>query len=153
MSASANPDRRDAPGGGLLLALRLALRELRGGLKGFRIFLACLILGVAAIAGVGSVSEAMLAGIRADGRTLLGGDLDVRIYHRRASEAEQAWLAARGTLSRVVKGDAGILQGLEEGQNLAARHAESMAAAAGVERAREDRRRRAHAVGLRSRFK
>ena len=32
---------------------RLAMRELRGGLRGFRIFLACLVLGVAAIAAVG----------------------------------------------------------------------------------------------------
>ncbi len=36
-----------AEGGGLGLALRLARRELRGGLGGFRIFLACLMLGVA----------------------------------------------------------------------------------------------------------
>ncbi len=34
----------------LALAWRLAGRELRGGLKGFRIFLACLALGVATIA-------------------------------------------------------------------------------------------------------
>lgn len=37
----------------LSLAARLARRELRGGLAGFRIFFACLVLGVAAIAGVG----------------------------------------------------------------------------------------------------
>ena len=89
-----------AAGGGLPLALRLARRELRGGLKGFRIFLACLILGVAAIAGVGSVSEAMLDGLRTDGRTLLGGDLELRLYHRQASEEQQAWLSDRGNLSR-----------------------------------------------------
>ena len=35
---------------GLPLALRFALREMRGGLKGFRIFLACIAIGVAAIA-------------------------------------------------------------------------------------------------------
>ena len=35
------------------IAWRIAQRELRGGLKGFRIFLACLALGVAAIAAVG----------------------------------------------------------------------------------------------------
>ncbi len=39
-------------------AARFARRELRGGLKGFRIFLACLAIGVAAIAGVGSVRSA-----------------------------------------------------------------------------------------------
>ena len=38
----------------LQIAVRLARRELRAGLQGFRIFLACLALGVAAIAAVGS---------------------------------------------------------------------------------------------------
>ena len=33
------------------LAFKLALREMRTGLKGFRIFIACLALGVAAIGG------------------------------------------------------------------------------------------------------
>ena len=39
----------------LKLAWTFAKRELRGGLRGFRIFLACLALGVAAIAAVGTV--------------------------------------------------------------------------------------------------
>ena len=45
------------------LAWRLARRELRGGLRGFRVFLLCLLLGVGAIAAVGSLSEAMLGGL------------------------------------------------------------------------------------------
>ncbi|RDD63406.1 ABC transporter permease [Ferruginivarius sediminum] len=76
----------------LPLAFRLARRELRGGLKGFKIFLACLLLGVAAIAGVGSLSQAMLQGVKDDGRALLGGEIDVRLIHRQASEAQLAWL-------------------------------------------------------------
>ena len=83
------------------LALRLARRELRGGLKGFRIFLACLTLGVAAIAGVGSVSEAMLEGLRRDGRVLLGGDLELRLVHRPATEAQAEWLADRAAVSEL----------------------------------------------------
>ena len=47
----------------LPVAARLALRELRGGLAGFRIFLACLALGVAAIAAVGSVRAAIENGL------------------------------------------------------------------------------------------
>jgi putative ABC transport system permease protein len=76
----------------LPLAFRLARRELRGGLKGFKIFLACLLLGVAAIAGVGSLSQAMLQGVKDGGRALLGGEIDVRLIHRQASEAQLAWL-------------------------------------------------------------
>ena len=86
---------------GLPLALRLARRELRGGLRGFRIFLACLTLGVAAIAGVGSVSEAMLEGLKRDGRILLGGDMDLRLTHVEASAEQQTWLAERAEVSSV----------------------------------------------------
>ena len=67
------------------LALRLALRELRAGLTGFRIFLACLALGVAAIAGVGTLSEAFVGGLKDDSRNLLGGDIDLRLLHRKAT--------------------------------------------------------------------
>jgi predicted lysophospholipase L1 biosynthesis ABC-type transport system permease subunit len=45
------------------LAMRLALRELRGGLSGFYIFLACVALGTGAIAGVNSVSQMMTGSI------------------------------------------------------------------------------------------
>jgi putative ABC transport system permease protein len=76
------------------LAWRLAWRELRGGVRGFQVFIACLVLGVAAIAGVGSVSESILAGIHADGRKLLGGDFDLRLTHRDADSNQRAWLAA-----------------------------------------------------------
>jgi putative ABC transport system permease protein len=87
--------------GRFFLALRLARRELRGGLTGFRVFLACLALGVAAISGVGSVSEAMMAGLRADGRVLLGGDLDLRINHREATAEQLAWLQDHGQVSTI----------------------------------------------------
>ncbi|WP_422369405.1 ABC transporter permease [Pelagibius sp.] len=100
-TAPAQPqsDAKPGFGGGLPLALRLARRELRGGLKGFRIFLACLTLGVAAIAGVGSVSEAMLQGLQRDGRILLGGDMDLRLTHVAASAEQQAWLGERADVS------------------------------------------------------
>ncbi|MCW5752459.1 MAG: FtsX-like permease family protein [Alphaproteobacteria bacterium] len=87
--------------GELALACRLALREMRGGLRGFRIFLACLALGVAAIAGVGSLSSAIVEGLRAEGRSLIGGDIELRLTHRPASAEEHAWLARRGELSAI----------------------------------------------------
>ncbi|MFQ5773702.1 MAG: ABC transporter permease [Kiloniellaceae bacterium] len=71
-------------------------------MRGFRVFLACLTLGVAAIAAVGSISEAMLAGLREDGRRILGGDLDLRLVHRAASAEQRRWLEARGAVSEVV---------------------------------------------------
>ena len=84
---------------GLMLAVSLARRELRGGLRGFGVFLACLALGVAAIAGVGSVSDAVLAGLQAEGRSLLGGDLDLRLAQREMSAEQRDWVTARAELS------------------------------------------------------
>ncbi|HUN50951.1 MAG TPA: ABC transporter permease, partial [Candidatus Sulfotelmatobacter sp.] len=89
--------------GDLALAFRLARRELRAGLGGFRIFIACLALGVAAIAGVGSLAAAVDAGLRSDGRALLGGDIELRLVHRQTSPEEQAWLVAHGTVSSVAQ--------------------------------------------------
>lgn len=85
------------------LAWRLARRELRAGLRGFRIFLACLALGVAAIAGVGSLGQAMQEGLRADGRRLLGGDVDLRTSQQEAGPDQLAWLKNHSAaLSRTV---------------------------------------------------
>ena len=75
------------------LAWRFAWRELRAGLKGFRIFLACLTLGVATIAGVGSLSTALISGLKDNARTLLGGDAEVRISSRDISAAQHRYLA------------------------------------------------------------
>jgi len=73
-------------------AFRLALRDLRGGLAGFRIFLLSLALGVAAIAGVGSLTSSIVDGLKENGRLILGGDLDLRLIHRPASDDEYRWL-------------------------------------------------------------
>jgi putative ABC transport system permease protein len=60
-----------------MLALTFAMRELRSGVKGFRIFLACLALGVAAIAAAGSTAEAFRQGLAVEARAMLGGDVAV----------------------------------------------------------------------------
>jgi putative ABC transport system permease protein len=85
----------------LTLALRFARRDLRGNLKGFRIFLACLILGVAAIAGVGTLSSSITAGLRANGQVILGGDIDIRLTHRGAVEDERRWVEEQGRVSEI----------------------------------------------------
>ncbi len=78
------------------LAFRLAKRELRGGIRSLRIVLACLALGVAAIAAVGTLQRAVQEGLAADGARLLGGDVEIRNGNRPVSDAVRAWLAARG---------------------------------------------------------
>ena len=81
------------------LALRYALRELRGGLRGFYVFIACIALGVMAIAGVGSVAASLSEGLAREGRTLLGGDVAFSLIQREAKPDEIAFLRARGQLS------------------------------------------------------
>lgn len=82
-----------------VLALRFALREMRGGLRGFYVFLACIALGVAAIAGVASLTRSLSEAIDREGRAILGGDLSVSLALRQASEAERTYLAALGEVS------------------------------------------------------
>ncbi|MEN8730764.1 MAG: hypothetical protein AB1Z51_13355, partial [Desulfuromonadales bacterium] len=60
-------------------ALRLARRELRGGLRGFGVFLTCLFLGVFSISAIGSFTASAKSGLLADASGLLGGDFEVRI--------------------------------------------------------------------------
>jgi putative ABC transport system permease protein len=85
----------------LHIALRFAWRELRGGLRGFGVFIACIALGVTAISGVGSVAASLNDGLADAGRTILGGDLDFTLIQREANPAERGFLESHGTLSAV----------------------------------------------------
>jgi putative ABC transport system permease protein len=82
--------------------ITLGLRELRGGLAGFRVFLACLILGVGGIGVVGSVTAAIERGLSTQGSEVLGGDMSVAFTHRFANADEHAWLAEQGAVSEIV---------------------------------------------------
>lgn len=79
----------------LSTAWRLAWRDLRGGVGGLPVLLGCLALGVAVIAGVGSLSSGIQAGLEADARTLLGGDIAIRRTHRALDEAPRDWITPR----------------------------------------------------------
>src|SRR5215469_913171 len=84
----------------IALAWRLARRELRSGFSGFRIFFASLVLGVAAIAAVGSLADALLTGIAEDGRVLLGGDVAIELVHRPMAPDELKFARSKGTVSQ-----------------------------------------------------
>ena len=88
--------------GEVVLAVRLARRELRTGLRGFGVFLSCLALGVAAVAGVKSLAAAYGAGLARDAAALLGGDVEVSLPLRPAGADELAALTARGRVSHVL---------------------------------------------------
>ena len=78
------------------LALRLALRELRGGTRGLRVVLMCLVLGVAAIASVGVLREGLARGLAQDGRRILGGDVAIEGGSQPLPDALRDWFRRRG---------------------------------------------------------
>jgi putative ABC transport system permease protein len=96
----------------LTLAFTWARRELRAGLSGFWVFLACLALGVGAIAGVGAVSQAVQEALLRDARALAGGDVVVRTSYEPATAEQIAYMAdtsqqlSQGLEMRVMAGGA-----------------------------------------------
>ena len=84
---------------GRWLPLRFALRELRGGLRGFYVFVACIALGSMAIAGVGSLAASLADGLAREGQVILGGDLSFTLIQREAAPNELAFLQSHGKVS------------------------------------------------------
>jgi putative ABC transport system permease protein len=82
------------------LALVLCARELRGGSRGFGVFLGCLFVGVLAISAVGSLARSLEQGLAVDAKAILGGDVSVGLTSRDASEAERAYLRGLGVLAQ-----------------------------------------------------
>ncbi|WP_026480260.1 ABC transporter permease [Ahrensia sp. 13_GOM-1096m] len=83
----------------IALAWRFACREIRGGLSGFYVFLACIALGTAAIGGVNAVSQAVTQGIESEGSTILGGDVRFELNQRDATPDEFATLQNLGDVA------------------------------------------------------
>ncbi len=81
------------------LPLRFALREMRGGLRGFYVFIACIALGAMSIAGVGSLASSLADGLARQGQVILGGDLAFTLVQREATADERAFLNRNGTVS------------------------------------------------------
>jgi putative ABC transport system permease protein len=84
---------------GRWLPLRFALREMRGGLRGFYVFIACIALGCMAIAGVGSLAASLTDGLARQGQVILGGDLSFTLIQREAAPDERAFLDNHGKVS------------------------------------------------------
>jgi putative ABC transport system permease protein len=92
-SAASSGDRR------LPLMLSIAARELRAGISGFRIFIACVALGVMVITSVGAVSDALRAGFEKQGEAILGGDITLARTHVKADKEEQKIIESLGKVS------------------------------------------------------
>ena len=75
---------------------------MRGSLKRFRIYIACLVLGVGSIAIISSISQAIVNGLSKDGQNLLGGDVALSLAQRIISETQHGWLSQWGAVSNIV---------------------------------------------------
>ena len=82
--------------------LSLAWRDLRAGGRTLWVFCACLGLGVALVAAGGGLYGHVSGSLLAQARALFGGDLMVWHYQPLSTEG-QAWLGARGTVSRSIE--------------------------------------------------
>lgn len=85
------------------LAFTIARRELRGGLGALRLLFICLLLGVLALAGVGTLASAIERGLSAQGQEILGGDVEARLTQRYPDAEEQAALRAAGIVAESVR--------------------------------------------------
>jgi putative ABC transport system permease protein len=101
----------------MMLAFRLARRELRGGVRGLGIVLLCLALGVAVIAAVGTLRAAVEAGLNADASRILGGDIEIASGASAFPDELRPWLEARGgTVSAIIQMRSMVVAGNGERQ-------------------------------------
>jgi putative ABC transport system permease protein len=100
------------------VAWRLALRDLRQGGRGLLLLALCLSLGTAGLAGIGSLSASIVSALDTQGRTLLGGDVELRVSQRRASVEERAAFDRAGRVSESVSMRAMAEAGNGSGQAL-----------------------------------
>lgn len=73
-------------------SIRLMRRELRAGLRGFIVFMLCLILGVGSIAAVQSLSKGLMNALEQNGKYILGGDIALRTIYQPASKEQVKYL-------------------------------------------------------------
>lgn len=80
----------------LSMAWRWALRDLRGGLRHFRLVLLCLAISVTAITAVHVTGASVMQSIEKNARVILGGDWVIRQLYSPVGKAERDWMTARG---------------------------------------------------------
>ncbi|GAA0732061.1 ABC transporter permease [Sphingomonas japonica] len=97
------------------LAWRLARRELNLRFRGLRLLLACLFLGVGALAAIGSLTQAITGELSARGQAILGGDVQFDVSQRLADPAERAAMERQGTVSETVRMQANAIRDTPQG--------------------------------------
>ena len=83
----------------VMTALRFAWRDLRVVFSQYKVLVLSVAIGVAAVTGVGALTDSFLNGLTRDGRTLVGGDISLSRAQEPLTPDERQFLAARGTIS------------------------------------------------------
>lgn len=81
----------------------IARRDLHANFRGLRLLFICLFLGVATLAAIGSLTAAITDELATKGQALLGGDIEIAMMQREASDAEKAQLRQTGQLSETIR--------------------------------------------------
>ena len=84
-------------------AWTIARRDLRGRFVGLRLLIICLFLGVATLAAIGSLTDAITEELANRGQAILGGDLEIAVAQREATNEELVALREAGTLSETLR--------------------------------------------------
>ena len=82
---------------------RIARRDLSARIRGLRLLAVCLFLGVATLAAIGSLTASITEELSRRGQTILGGDIEIGIAQREASDAELKSFAKVGTVSETMR--------------------------------------------------
>ena len=81
------------------MAVRIAARDMRGGVRSLRLLVGGVLVGCAAVALVGATSQSLVDGARRGTLESVGGDLSLRLYHRPPSKAELDVIRLEGDVS------------------------------------------------------
>ncbi len=89
--------------GGWRLAWTIGRRELDWRFRGLRLLFFSLMLGVAALAAIGSLATAMERGLADRGSVILGGDVEFARSARVATADERSWFERAGRVAESVR--------------------------------------------------
>lgn len=92
-------------------AWRIARRELDWHFRGLRLLLVCLFIGVAALAAIGSLTDAIGRELAARGQLILGGDVEFATSGRAATDAEMEAMTRIGRVSTTARLQASAVDG------------------------------------------